>query len=329
MGIHYSIDQSQENSMPHIMSRIAVPTRIVALIASLTSTMAQGADDMSVEEIENGFRVNAALAQFHRWFLLYEEPRYGIANQLDILADDIRVVSGLGEAQGHDAYAARVAQLPSTWQNAHRVNAATVTVAPDGTLSLIAEVTYLNAGMLEDGGIRMADLTYQATLAAAAGDLPKFTTIAIDQNADGQAEAFVPAYGENRMRSLAHYWFALIEDPARDPEPVREILSEEFSLNFSSGAITDFDGFKAWLAGPASSVVASTHKISAFAQERSDDGTYRVTMTLDWNGILPDGTELAAKTGHTWHVIDDPTQRFARIKTMDVVVLEPFQPKAK
>ena len=50
-------------------------------------------------------------------------------------------------------------------------------------------------------------------------------------------------------------------------------------------------------------------------------------MTFDWNGILPNATEMTAKTKHTWIVIDDPTERFARIKTMDVEVLEPFKPK--
>ena len=283
--------------------------------------------DPTTAEIENGFKRHAALTQLHRWYLLYEEPAYGIDNQLDILAPDVTVSSGLGTATGHDEYAARVGQIPTTWKNAHDVRDATVEVGEDGAVTLVADITYLNQGLLEDGGVRSADLTYRTTLIPTDGVLPKFTDIAIEQNAEGTAETFASEYGDNRMLSLVHYWLALIEDPRRDPEPVREILADGFSLNFSSGAITDFDGFAAWLAGPGSAVRASTHGIEAFTQERSDDGTYRVSMEFPWDGILPDDTRMVARTKHTWIVEDDPTERFARIRQMDVEVLEPFRPK--
>lgn len=281
---------------------------------------------MSTAEITAGYKKHAALTQLHRWYLLYEEPRYGIDNQLDILAEDVRVASGLGEAKGHAQYAERVQQLPTEWQNAHDVTSTDVQIAEDGTISLTADITYLNQGLLPDGAVRSADLTYTTTLVPGETVLPKFSDIEIAQNSEGTAEAFVSEYGDNRMRSLVHYWLALIEDPTRDPEPVREILADGFSLNFSSGAITDFDGFKAWLAGPGSQVKASTHEIGDFSQESTGENTYKVTMTFDWNGIAPDDTQLVAKTRHIWTVEDDPTERFARIKTVDVDVLEPFRP---
>lgn len=309
--------------MPHVLSRITAPV----LIAALMSTSAIGAEDMSVDEIKNGFRVNAALAQFHRWYLLYEEPAYGLENQLDILAEDVTVISSLGEANGHSEYAERVSQLPTTWQNAHDVQSTTVVVNEDGSISLSADIIYLNEGMLENGAVRSAEVSYTTTLTPGSTVLPKFSTLNIVGSNPGEANEFVSAYGDNRMRSLVHYWLALIEDPSRNPDPVKEILADGFSLNFSSGAITDFEGFKAWLAGPGSSVAASTHKIGNFSQELVGDNQYAVSMTFDWNGILPDGTELAAKTQHTWSVVDDPTKRFAQIKTVDVEIIEPFAPK--
>ncbi|MBO6727771.1 MAG: hypothetical protein JJ911_19090 [Rhizobiaceae bacterium] len=281
---------------------------------------------MSTAEIIAGYKKHAALTQLHRWYLLYEEPRYGIDNQLDILAEDVRVASGLGEAKGHDQYAERVQQLPTEWQNAHDVKSTDVQIAEDGTVSLTADITYLNQGLLPDGAVRSADLTYTTTLVPSDTVLPKFSDIEIAQSSEGTAEEFVSAYGDNRMLSLVHYWLALIEDPSRDPEPVQEILADGFSLNFSSGAITDFDGFKAWLAGPGSQVKASTHEIGDFSQESTGENSYKVTMTFDWNGIAPDDTHLIAKTRHIWTVEDDPTERFARIKTVDVEVLELFRP---
>lgn len=306
------------------LSKFAISAALAAF--PLIASPAFGADPMSTEEITAGYKKHAALTQLHRWYLLYEEPRYGIENQLDILTEDVRVASGLGEAKGHDQYAERVQQIPTEWQNAHNVKSTGVEIAEDGTVSLSANITYLNQGLLPDGAVRSADLTYTTTLVPSDGVLPKFADIEIAQNSEGTTEAFVSEYGDNRMLSLVHYWLALIEDPARDPEPVREILVEDFSLNFSSGAITDFDGFKDWLAGPGSAVKASTHEIGDFMQEETSENTYKVTMTFDWNGIAPNDTHLLAKTRHSWVVEDDPTERFARIKTVDVEVLEPFRP---
>lgn len=295
--------------------------------AYLVFAPSQADDAMLNDDIEQGYLKHGALAQLHRWYLLYEEPRYGIDNALDILSDDVRISSGLGEANGHEQYAERVQQLPTSWRNAHDVHEPRVTVQPDGAQSLTTDITYQNVGLLDDGAVRTAELTYTMSLEPGEGVLPVFTDIEIAQNSEGIADSFVPRYADNRLLSLIHYWLALIEDPARDPQPVREILAENFVLDFSSGAITDFDGFEAWLAGPGSQVAASTHRIEDFAYQTRADGRYRATMTFDWEGLLPDGTRLIAKTRHGWTVVDDPSERFGRIERMDVEVVEPFRTK--
>ena len=55
--------------------------------------------------------------------------------------------------------------------------------------------------------------------------------------------------------------------------------------------------------------------------------SFGMSVDFDWAGVMPDGTELIAKTRHQWTATNDVTERFARIKTMDVEVLEPFRPK--
>ena len=282
---------------------------------------------MTQEEIKNGFREHAAHAQFYRWYQFYERPAGGIENALDILTEDVTVTSGLGTANGHEEYAARVSQLPTSWKNAHHVASTEITHGADGVMTLTAQITYQNAGMLEDGAVRQAELSYNVALTPGADVLPLLSEVTISPVSDGTAEEYRDAYADNRMLSLVHYWLALIEDPSRNPEPVREILADDFSLNFSSGAITDFDGFKAWLAGPGSQVAASTHLLENFSASENADGTYQLSVDFDWYGILPDGTELVAKTRHNWTATNDVTERFARIKTVDVEVLEPFRPK--
>ena len=300
---------------------------IVLSLTGLLAPMATGAELMSTDEIKQGYTKHAALTQLYRWYLFYEHPDYGIENALDILSDDINVKSGLGEANGHQEYSDRVAQLPAHWKNAHHVGSPTVSIDDQGAIQLETDITYLNEGMLEESAVRTAQLRYTMTLATNNTVLPKFTRIAIAQKQDGATINFQSSYRHNRVRSLVHYWMALIEDPARNAEPVKEILSDEFSLNFSSGAITSFDQFSRWLAGPGSQVVASTHKISNFSTAETAELTYTATMDLDWNGILPDSTEMTAKTRHHWIIEDDPKKRFPRIRSMDVDIIEPFAPK--
>jgi len=57
-----------------------------------------------------------------------------------------------------------------------------------------------------------------------------------------------------------------------------------------------------------------------------EDRRYRLSVEFDWSGILPDDTTMLARTRHIWEVVDDVSERFARIVSVDVEVLEPFRP---
>jgi hypothetical protein len=277
--------------------------------------------------IRQGFQRHAAMAQLHRWYLIYEEKMTGIANQLDILAGDVTVKSGLGEVTGHAAYAARVAQLPAAWENAHHVKSADCAIAADGGIALKADITYLNRGMLPDGEVRRAELTYTTHLMPTDSVLPRFSKIDIAKNSESKAAAIKSEYAENRLLSLVHYWLALIEDPRRDAEPFREIFADRFQLNFSSGAIASFEDFKSWLAGPGSQVAASTHEISNFSCTTTGPDKFSLSVDFEWEGILPDGKEMTARTRQRWAVENDPAERFARIRTVDVEMLAQFAVK--
>ncbi|MET1416781.1 hypothetical protein ABVF61_31275 [Roseibium sp. HPY-6] len=304
-------------------------SRLPALLtaAALTLVSTPGVAQMTENEIRQGYKEHAALTQYYRWYQFYERPEGGVANALDILTEDVKVTSGLGTANGHAEYETRVTRLPDAWNNSHHVRSTKITHGENGNMTLTAQVTYQNVGMLEDGGVRQADLIYSVELVPGETVLPLLSNVLIEQKRETEAGEFKDAYAENRVKSLMHYWLALIEDPERNPEPVREILAEDFTLNFSSGAITDFDAFAAWLAGPGSQIEASTHVLSNFSVEETETGTYAMTVDFNWSGIAPNGTILVAKTQHSWTVTNDPTERFARIKSIDVEVLENFQPR--
>lgn len=301
----------------------------LALAVTLTSVSPAFSADMTEQDIRNGFKEHAAKAQFYRWYQYYERSEGGVENAVDILSPDVRVKSTLGEAKGTDAYRQRVAQLPTIWKNAHFVNNVETTVEEDGTVSLNAEITYLNEGANEDGSLRAADLKYTTKLAPSDVLLPKFTSIEIDLDKMSDVTVYKDAYAANRALSVVHYWLAIIEDPARDPEPAKEILADGFALNFSSGAITDFDGLKTWLTGPAAAVSASSHTLKNFSARSENDENIEITFGFDWQGITPDGTRLEAETLHNWTLTNDVTERFARIKSVDVEIIKPFQPVSK
>lgn len=278
---------------------------------------------MNKNDIIDSYQKHAALAQFHRWYLVYEKPEYGINNALDILADDITVKSGLGEAHGHEEYASRVKQISPTWKNSHHI----CSVKFEDNTHLKAEIRYLNQGMLPDGKVRSADLTYHIELKAGLGILPKLSCVEIVQNSETCVDQFEDMYVQNRVLSLVHYWLALAENPARDSQPAKEILAEGFRLNFSSGAITTFDKFDRWLTGPAAQLSHAAHVASDIQIQPMGSGNYAFSAVMDWEGIRPDGLEMIAKTQHNWTIIDEPSDRFARIQSIDVEILNPFTMK--
>lgn len=298
---------------------------------------------MSDPSPEQSFLAHAALAQAHRWFLVYEHPEATLDNAVDLLMPDVHIQSVGREGTGHATYRAGVEALPRTWRNAHRVTDAQVDVATDGTISLEMDVAYQNVGIDDGGAVVTRDLHYTTVLvpsnaaldshvsgeAARACLLPRFRRIAISPVGEGTAATFEPAYAENRLKSLVHRWLSLVEDPARDPEPFFDLLARDFALHFSADlVVTDADGFRAWMAGPVSSVEVSTHAVEAFEAHHDGGNDYHLTTELEWRGRSTDGPWLDGRTHHTWAVADDPAERFARIHRMDVRWLRPLAPTA-
>jgi hypothetical protein len=323
--------QKGNDTMHHLIRHTfhrMTATAVLTGLASSLFTISSGAYAMSTEEIRLGYKKHAALAQFHRWYQLYENNAVPIENQLDILAKDISVKSGLGEGKGHEVYTQRIAQLPKTWKNAHFPRNIKVTIKADGSTEPTADLTYLNEGM-KPGVVRSAELSYATALKGSDNVLPVFTQIEIKQKSEAIAPSFKDAYPENRIRSLVHYWLALIEDPARKIEPFKEILAEAYSLNFSSGTINDAASFEKWFRGPASTVSASTHELENFQYEVLSPTQFKMSVEMQWEGILPNNSEMTARTRHTWLIEDKPKERFACIKTVDMQLLKPFAPKVK
>ena len=283
---------------------------------------------MTGNDIKESHLRHAALAQLYRWFQFYENPNVGITNQLDILAPDILVKSDLGDALGHVSYIERISRLPKEWRNAHFLSDPLVTIEPDGWIHVVADVRYLNHGMLPGGAVKEVCLTYTTERSCSANYLPKITSIASSQKEERLAAKFEDSYIENRMKSLIHCWFAIYEDFSKDSDSVLEIVTEDFELKLFGGTLDSAEKLQEWMEVWPRLLEAHSHVVTDFSFVELGSGEYHVSIEFEWEGIgKRNGTHQVGRYRYAIIATDNPNERFARIKTLHMITLEPNMPK--
>lgn len=122
-----------------------------------------------------------------------------------------------------------------------------------------------------------------------------------------------PFNARNRLLSLIHYFTSLVENPARDPAPFRELLADNFALHYVDPPVSSFAMLNDWVTGRLASVVASNHMIHDVSFDTVGDSEYLVTVAMESEALFPDGSGIISKNRQSWRVIDDASERFARI----------------
>lgn len=267
-------------------------------------------------------QTHLAKTQYYRWHLLYERPmtETRIKQQLELLADDILLQSAAGEMRGKENYPARL-QVYEGWKNAHHVQNITIEEHEDGFLQLKAAIRYQN--IKPDGEKASYAIDYTINFTAFENVLPQFKTVQITPTGTTD-DSFTDAYPTNRTKATLHYWLANMEQCDGDVTPFLELLADDFELNFSSGQITSVADFTTWLNGAPKHMKESNHYPENFALKVVDEHTYEVSVEFDWNGITLDDKKMVARTAHHWILTDNPEERFAKIKTVNVTQLIPF-----
>lgn len=309
--------------MASLNTHLAVAALTLTAILGTSALAQTHVTDM---EIRNSYHEKAAIAQLLRWYQFYENTEVGLDNQRDILTEDFSVTSPSGTAEGRDQYEIAVQRFPADWQNAHQLHDFDVTVNDDGTLGLTAEITYSNVGAANDNAVSAKRIGYVATMEYGDELLPRFKDMAITPVRTEEVADFTDTYIQNRLTSLVNYWILLVEHPGRDAEPFREILAPELDIRFSAegDTYTRFEQIAAWVAGPVSSLPATRHVILPLTYMELGTNRYEINIGFDWQGIRPDGARMTAKTNHKWIVVDDPSERFARVENIRVEQIEPF-----
>ena len=262
------------------------------------------------------------LAQYYRWYQVYEIPFTDntIRNQKDILSDEVEIVSQNATTKGKDGLEDRL-RVFTGWQNAHHVQRTEVKKLADGSLSLEADILYQN--IRPDHSKYSYTLHYSTELEQRANDLPVFTKLALQPTGVVEEFNFEKAYALNRAKSFMHYWLYLMERP--DVERFKELLDDNFELHLSSGnTITDLETFEKWILSNASKLKTSTHQYKNLEVVDNQD-TIVVRVTFDWKGITVTDEKMIAETQHEWVLSNNTELRFAKMKTMNVQVVQPFQ----
>ena len=196
----------------------------------------------------------------------------------------------------------------------------------DGQFQFGDGVTVADAPVFEGTTLVAVPTAVPADRAVTAEDIALSANLhAAKVNTYLERALYRPDSTDSRLRALAHRWLYEIERSDRDMANFRDILADDFVLEFSSGRIDTEEAFQTWLKGPASSVAATRHDIIAFESTPQLDDRYLVNMELDWNGLTPEGGRMQARTRHMWIAVDDGG-RMPRIETVSVEVVEPFRP---
>jgi hypothetical protein len=267
-------------------------------------------------------QTHLALAQYHRWYQVYEVPftEERINNQKDILSDDVEIYSQLGTTKGKEGLEDRL-KVYTGWKNAHHVEHTEVQLLPNGQLSLEADILYQN--IRPDDSKFSYTLHYSTELKPRKNDLPLFTKLHLKPTGEVKEFIFEDAYPENRVKSFMHYWLYLMGNPNSDM--FRELLANDFSLQLSAGQnIATLLEFDEWIQSIPSRILNSSHSYKNLKILDNNDNTYSVSVDFDWKGININNEKMIAETHHEWLLTNNMEERFGRMKTMKVMTIKPF-----
>lgn len=279
----------------------------------------------TMKKIHHTHLQHLALIQYYRWYQVYELPFTPgrIANQLDILADEVEIISAQGTTKGKAGLPDRL-KVYEGWKNAHHVKQVEVKEGENNTLLLEADILYQN--IRPDDSRFSYTIHYSTVLQLQENDLPVFSQVKLAPTGVIDPPAFEAAYAENRARSFMHYWLYLVEMPETSAPKFRELLAPDFILELSTtGTLTTLEQVDAWLASIPPRIKAAAHFPKNVSVKEQADGSISVSVDFDWEGISAAGEPMIAETHHEWTLVNDPDERFARMKHMRVVQLKPFQ----
>ncbi|CAA7194594.1 hypothetical protein [Chryseobacterium potabilaquae] len=273
-----------------------------------------------MKEIKEIQYANLALAQYYRWYQVYEVPFTDarIENQKDILDEDIEINSLSGISKGKADLKERISVFDG-WKNAHHVQRTQVSNISDKMLSLEADIVYQN--IRPDQTKLSYTLHYSTELKLREGDLPVFTKVGIHPTGEIKEFEFEEAYTENRAKSFIHYWLYCM-DTCNDTnmDRFKELLANQLIIyGVSTESIIDSpDQLKKWILSITSGMDAGAHTPRNLVCKSNEDGTISVSVDLERLSISKDNKTLTEQSHHEWVLENNLDERFARIRSIKI-----------
>jgi hypothetical protein len=268
----------------------------------------------------NSIYEHFAKVQLYRWFQLYEREMNSvrIANQLDILAEDVYIESPDIQTSGKENYPGRIIPYKH-WKNAFHLKNVRVSELNLGIISVEAEILYQN--IQEFGQKNSYVVRYKTEMEPRTEALPVFKKILLEPILKSKL-TFEDTYPQNRIKSLIHYFFGNLEKLDGNTKPFKEILSDGFELNFLDKKLIDSpEKFESWLKKYPGQLLESRYTLKDYHIKQLEKDEFRLEMDIQWNGLSLDEVKLFEKIRHIWIIADDDSLPFAKIKQAKVEIL--------
>jgi len=195
--------------------------------------------------------------------------------------------------------------------HAHGVRSHHVDVGPDGCIALTAELDRY------EGTAYKTPMRCAAKMAPVDGALPGLVEMEVVPVGNVQTGNFDDPHATNRVMSLIHHFTSLVENPARDPDPFRELLVDDFALHYVDPPVAGWAMLDDWVTGRLASVVASQHLIHDVSFRAGRSG-YVATIAMESEALFPDSSGIISKNRQTWRIVDDPAENYARIREVRI-----------
>ncbi len=270
-------------------------------------------------------QTHLALAQYYRWYQVYEVPftERRIENQKDILSEDVEIISAQGSIKGKDGLENRL-KVFKGWLNAHHVQQVEVSLRDDKKISLEADILYQN--IRPDNSKYSYTIHYSALLESVTNGLPLFTRLELKPTGEVKEFRFESAYPENRVKSFLHYWLYLIETCRGNSARLKELLGKEFMLQLHPGQkIHTLTKLEESLKTDALQRTSSIHQYKNLKVADNKDNTFRVSVDLERTSVNAKNERTKEETHQEWVLELTMDERFARIKKMTVSAIKPLE----
>ena len=244
-----------------------------------------------------------------------------IANQLDLLTEDVTITSAAGTITGRDKYPERL-KMYEGWVNSHDVQGTNVSLNADGSLKLIASINYRNT--LPDGESNAYTISYDTRLQYGDGPygLPQFASLNLKPAATLEPGPLQDMYATNRVMALIHFYLFTVEGLEGDLRSYKALLTDTFILEYPAGDLTSWDALLQHVKEQQEAYESLNHEVEMAEISLIEPNTYGLRLIFNMQGTRKDGSAVTSKVAYAWKVIDNPDEEFARIAHVRSQVLQ-------